>query len=169
MTGAEALQQHNSFDKSLVLAMVLLHELGHLHFGDVGSYGPVARLDLEEIASPSTAILNPEVRADRFASEIIDAAWQSQEMKGPLDTPYGRAFIASNIFRAIATGFNSFDLRRDPQGLLNNKPNASLFRATGNSHLNLYLRLLVMLQQLEPTDERFQELSWITSTQRNLR
>jgi hypothetical protein len=137
MSGDEAIEQHNSFDKALVLTLVFLHELGHLQFDDHGSYCDPARLDLAEIARPSTEILNREVRADRFATEIIQDAWRSEEMRGPLGPPYGRAFVSSNVFRAIATGFNSFDVTRDPQGILRGQQNPTLFRQSGYSHLNL--------------------------------
>ncbi len=161
MSGTEAMQQHNSFDKALVLALVMLHEVGHIHFRDSGKYVKPARLNLEEIGKPSGTITNREVRADRYATEILQIAWLSKEMKSPLYGPYGRAFISSNVFRAIATGSNSFDFRRDPRGILNGKPNPALFKQTGYSHLNIYVRLLVMLQQLDPAEDQMKELRWI--------
>lgn len=161
MMGKHVLGQHNSFDKALVLAVVLLHELGHLHFEDDGSYGPPAAFALEEIDRPSRAIANKEVRADRFASEMVNAAWASQQMKSPLDGPYGRAGIASNIFRAIATGANSHDFTVDPQGVFDGVRKPYVFRQSGYSHLNLYLRLLVLAQQINPSEERLNELRWL--------
>lgn len=78
--------------------------------------------------------------------------------------PYARASIASNIFRVMSNGFNSFDLRHDPQGVLDRTPKLELFRRGGYSHLNLYLRLLIFLEQLEPTEERRRYLELIEQT-----
>jgi hypothetical protein len=163
VAGSEALQQHGSFDKSLVVALVLLHELGHIWFGDNGSYGPPAHLELDELMKPSGSIANKEIRADRFASELLIKAWDSKEMRGPLPGPYGRATIASNIFRIVATGSNTHDLKVDPMGWLDKVRKLEVFRATGYSHLNIYLRFLVILQQLEPTGERASELSAVSA------
>jgi hypothetical protein len=154
LIGEDAVEQHNSFDKSLALSLVLLHELGHVKFGDRSSYASVSQLNLAELNRPSQLISNPEVRADAFASEVVRMGWASAEMKGPLGAPYGRASIASNVFRVMATGFNSFDLKNDPQGILNHKQNYQVFAQKGYSHLNLYVRLLVFLEQSEPTIER---------------
>ena len=152
LIGEDAIEQHNSFDKALALSLVLLHELGHVKFRDRSSYASVAQLNLAELIS------NPEVRADAFASEVVRMGWASTEMKGPLGAPYGRASIASNIFRVMATGFNSFDLKNDPQGILHHRQNYQVFAQKGYSHLNLYVRLLVLLQQSEPTAERLHYL-----------
>lgn len=161
LAGRDVVEQHGDFDKSVALSLVLLHELGHIRFGDRSSYASNAHLDIAEINKPSGAISNPEVRADAFASEVIRQAWASGEMRSPLLGPYGRASIASNIFRVMANGFNSFDLRHDPQGILDRKPKLELFRQDGYSHLNLYLRLLIFLEQSEPTEERRRYLELI--------
>lgn len=154
LIGEDAGEQHNSFDKALALSLVLLHELGHVRFGDRSSYASIAQLKLTELNRPPELISNPEVRADAFASEVVRMGWASAEMEGPLGAPYGRASIASNLFRVIATGFNSFDFKNDPQGILTHKQNYQVFAQKGYSHLNLYVRLLVFLQQSEPTAER---------------
>lgn len=67
--------------------------------------------------------------------------------------PCGRASVTSNIFRVVVTDFNGFDLENDPQGILDNKQKHQVFAQKGYSHLNLYVRLLVFLQQSESTDE----------------
>lgn len=162
LVGPDAFEQHNSFDKSLALALVLLHEMGHIRFGDTGSYAYSARLDLSEINKPSQAISNPEVRADAFASEVVRLAWASGEIQSALPGPYGRAEIASNIFRVIETGFNSYDYLNDPQGIMHGKIRYSVFQQKSYSHLNLYLRLLIFLQQSEPTEERLHYLTLIS-------
>lgn len=158
LIGEDAMEQHNSFDKALALSLVLLHELGHVKFGDRSSYASFARLNLAELNEPADRVLNPEVRADAFASEVVKLGWASAEMEGALGVPYGRAFIASNIFRVMATGFNGFDLKNDPQGILNHKQDYQVFAQKGYSHLNLYVRLLVFLQRSEPTKERLHYL-----------
>jgi hypothetical protein len=163
ITGPRALQQLSSFEKSLVVALILLHELGHLHFNDGGSYGPPARLNLDEMSRPSRDIANREVRADRFATEILEQAWDSHKMKGSIPGLFGRAVIANHIYRVIATGSNTYDFRVDPQGLLDKIVKRHAFNASGYSHLNLYLRLLVMLYQLNPTDERLADLQAINA------
>jgi hypothetical protein len=61
----------------------------------------------------------------------------------------------------MATGFNSYDVLNDPQGILGGKPRYELFRQKGYSHLDLYLRLLIFLQQAEPTEERLRYLKLI--------
>jgi hypothetical protein len=158
LIGQDAFEQHNSFDKALALSLVLLHELGHVKFRDRSSYASVAQLNLAELNQPAELISNPEVRADAFASKVVRMGWASAEMKGPLGSPYGRASIASDVFRVMATGFNSFDLKNDPQGILNHRQNYQVFAQKGYSHLNLYVRLLVFLQQSEPTAERLHYL-----------
>jgi hypothetical protein len=169
LRGSNAWQQYSSFEKSLVVALMLLHELGHVRFGDGGSYGPPARLALDDIAKPSGTIANKEMRADRFASELIMQAWNSGEMKGPMLGNYGRAWIASNIYRVITIGSNTFDLHIDPHGVLDKLPKLDVFRAAGYSHLNTYLRLLIILHQLEPTDERLSMLRAIDAMFESIR
>lgn len=161
LIGENALQHHTAYDKSLALALILLHELGHIKFGDGGSYGPPARLDLDELNRPSHMIENRELRADRFAFELVEQAWDSGEKTHPLGNLYARSRIAGQIYRVIATGSNSHDFRVDPRGLLDKIEKLEVFKASGYSHLNLYLRLLVMLHQLEPTDDRLAELQAI--------
>jgi hypothetical protein len=162
LIGPLAASQHSSLDKAIGLSLVFLHELGHLHFGDRTSYSSNKRLDLAEINAPSAAISNPELRADAFASEIIRSAWASGEMHSALPGPYGRAAIASNILRVLSTGFNLYDVNHDPAGLLGGKPNYALFAQSGYSHLNLYLRLLIFLEQTEPSATRRQYLERIS-------
>lgn len=163
MTGPMAAQQHPTFDKSLVLAVVLLHEMGHLHYGDQGSYDTLGAFDPADVARPSATIHEPELRADRFASEAIEQGWASHEMHAAIDGPYGRAIIANNLARAVAVASNSFDYHQDPQGLLSRVSRPQLFRQGGLSHLNLQLRLLLILQQIYPDLGRQQELAWIAS------
>jgi len=69
--------------------------------------------------------------------------------------------MASNVLRVIATGSNTYDFRNDPQGVLGGVSKPALFQQAGYSHLNLYVRLLVLLEQLEPNEERLDELRWI--------
>jgi len=163
MSGSLAVQQHNSFDRALVLAVVLLHELGHLHYGDRGSYDTPQRFMPADVGQPSTRIHNPELRADRFASEAIERGWATHEMHSAISGPYGKAMIANNLVRAVAVASNSFDLNLDPQGVLSGVQRPELFNQQGLSHLNLYLRLLVLMQQLDPTRERQAELEWIAT------
>ena len=164
LIGEGAAEQHNSFDKALALSLVLLHEVGHVRFRDRSSYASVARLNLDELNRPSAMISNPEVRADAFASEIVRIGWASAEIQGPLGPPYGRSSIASNIFRVMETGFNGFDLKNDPQGIFNHKQNCQVFVQKGYSHLNLYVRLLVFLDQSEPTTERHEYLEALVAS-----
>ncbi|WP_257169612.1 hypothetical protein [Bradyrhizobium sp. SRS-191] len=161
LRGEKAWEQYSSFEKSLVTAVILLHELGHVHFDDAGSYGHSARLALEDLTKPSSTIANKEVRADRFASEIISDAWNADEMKGRFSGAMGRSSIASNLYRVVAIASNTNDLVEDPTGAFDKVEKLGLFRASGYSHLNLYLRLLVILYQLEPTDERLKLLQRI--------
>jgi hypothetical protein len=142
------------FEKALVTAVILPHELGHIRFDDAGSRGPSARLVLEDLAKPSTAIANKEVRADRFASEIISDAWNSEETKGRFSGAMGRSTVASNLYRVVAIASITNDLVEDPTGAFDKVKKLQIFRAPGYSHLNLYLRLLVILYQLEPNDQR---------------
>jgi hypothetical protein len=152
--GEKAWEQYSSFEKALVTAVILLHELGHIRFDDAGSYGPPARLVLEDLTKPSAAIANKEVRADRFASEIISDAWNADEMKGRFSGAMGRSTVASNLYRVVAIASNTNDLAQDPTGAFDKVKKLQLFRAPGYSHLDLYLRLLVILFQLEPNDQR---------------
>lgn len=161
LRGKRAWEQYSSFEKSLVTAVILLHELGHVRFDDAGSYGPPARLTLEDLTRPSAAIANKEVRVDRFASEIISDAWNADEMKGRFSGAIGRSSVASNLYRVVAIASNTNDLVEDPTGALDKIEKLRLFRASGYSHLNLYLRLLVIMYQLEPADERLKLLQQI--------
>lgn len=49
LVGRDAVEQHGDFDKSVALSLVLLHELGHIRFGDRSSYASNAHLDIAEI------------------------------------------------------------------------------------------------------------------------
>jgi hypothetical protein len=164
--GKDAAEQHGDFDKALALSLVLVHELGHLRFGDQGSYSSNSLLDLGELNLPSARITNPEMRADVFASEAIQGAWSSREMHSILPGPYGRAAIASHVFRVISNGFNGYDLKNDPQGVFDRQEKYGIFLQKGYSHLNLYLRLLIFLQRSEPTDDRLHYLERIAARER---
>jgi hypothetical protein len=69
--------------------------------------------------------------------------------------------VASNLYRVVAIASNTNDLVNDPTGAFDKLEKLQLFRASGHSHLNLYLRLLVILFQLEPNDERLRLLRTI--------
>jgi hypothetical protein len=66
-------RQFSSFEQALMVSIILLHELGHIHYRD------------EDPASPNNkdakgAILSStekEIRADRFAIGQIRQAWKS--------------------------------------------------------------------------------------------
>lgn len=149
------IQHVSSFEQALLLAAVLLHESGHLHYKDTESTSPkAATAELKTLLRPSAQIDDVEFRADRFATEQITTAWLSNDDRPFPSFGFGRHGAASKVQRVIETISNSHGLRTDPLGLLKGQVNRAPFHVQSYSHPNLYLRFLVMLYQLEPKEQR---------------
>jgi hypothetical protein len=158
-------QHYSSYERASVFTAMLLHEVGHLHYGDSGSYAGADSFTSADFRSPTESVLNlpsekipdKEMRADRFAVEQIQKAWKGDETPF-LSLGQGRAGVANHLAFVINVSVNSFDYANDPWGYLNHRPQLNLLTGRGYTHLNLNLRLLIMLQQLEPTDAGYDAL-----------
>lgn len=143
----------SSYQKSGVLASMLLHEVGHICHGDSGSYTEpqtIKSVDLSTGGLPSapSSALNREVLADKFATDQIRQALDANDWQPGLMS-FSRSRIANHLFNAIQGAANTFDYYHDPWGAFSHKTHPDLYRVHGYSHLNLNLRLLIMQYQLE--------------------
>lgn len=151
VSGQTQMSQYSEYERASVLATMLLHEVGHIHFGDSGSYTTPASLTSVDLSSKASQPINPEVRADRYAVEQIHKALLSDDLRPFLNLGSGRWSVASRLLFVINIAVNTYDYHNDPWGYLNNQPRLNLFASKGYSHLDINLRLLLMLYQLEPS------------------
>jgi hypothetical protein len=140
-------RQFSSFEQALMVSIILLHELGHIHYRDEDPASPNNK-DAKGAMLSST---EKEIRADRFAMGQIRKAWKSgDEIKVP-GIGTSRWALANHMERVILSASNFHDLRTDPWGVLGHRPNLEIFHQTGYSHLNIFLRIHIMAYQIEGT------------------
>ncbi len=152
------LSQYSEYEQASVYATVLLHEIGHLHNGDNGSYTEAVALTAGEVAQGLNSAANKEVRADRFAVEQLQKALVENNWRPFLGLGSGRSSVANHLLYVINVAVNTYDYRNDPWGYLNGQADPGRYTARSYSHLNLQLRLLVMLYQMEPDASRREHL-----------
>lgn len=127
-----------------VLAFALLHEAGHIHFNDKGSFmpaGSLAEVDMVTLAiskqgDAANAVFdrNPELRADLFAMDSIETASRSSD-DAIWMTGANLSFVISDIT------WNQ-TLMRDPNFWGGNRPLVS-GPAVPYGHTDLEFRLRV--------------------------
>lgn len=126
-----------SVNLSKFLAIILLHEVGHLHFGDTGSYTGVGDVTVSGLNRVDNFGKDAELRADLFAAEQIREAGNigSNEFALGMYMRLTLSNIQSNVFRQRMFGdnFGSTTLR-----------SPKVFWDKGYSHPNFELRLLII-------------------------
>jgi len=75
-----AWQRYSTGERAAAIAVVLLHEAGHIVAGDGGSHGGIGD---DRVVNPSTATVRREVAADRFATTQIARGFHPTEAGGP--------------------------------------------------------------------------------------
>lgn len=135
-------EQHlkNPDDRPRLLAVFLLHELGHIHHGHGGSYADPGAMSLNTDATDQK---RKEEQADEFAVEQIRAGSQA-------DQPVPRFTSSSSV--GMALGMFSFNV--NTSALLQDfgGRSRSRFWDKGYSHPNFERRLLAMQHSLSPSE-----------------
>lgn len=142
-----------------LICLLLLHECGHLHFQDNGSYSAPAMIEPGDFFRPSTGVKHKELRADRFAMEQILAARGRPDLSFVRAAyGYGIDFVLGDLLRVVEAGASVFEFSVDPGGYFDGKPKPQLILQHGASHPNLALRLLCMSAVLNPYGDRMEML-----------
>jgi hypothetical protein len=149
-----AWQRYSVRERAAAIAVVLLHEAGHIVANDGGSYGGIGG---NRVVNPTAAAVRREVEADRFATTqiargLVDATVDKREL---LEGGRGRA--ANTLFYIVQLAWAAHDGR----AYMAANPAAAreeLYRPAEPSHLNLHLRFEVMQYDLEPSADRKADL-----------
>jgi hypothetical protein len=154
-----AWQRYSARERAAAIAVILLHEAGHLAAGDEGSYGGIG--DTPRGVNPTAAIVRREVAADRFATAQIARGLAARDFDNREYLEGGRSLVANKLFYIVQVAWAAHDLRAY-MSAQRDAARDSLYRPTELSHLNLHLRFEIMQYQLEPTDERRRQLqAWL--------
>jgi hypothetical protein len=162
--GVNAVQQYSKYERALAVAIVLLHEAGHLSNGDAGSYLPARSVDLTDLNPQLTGSANREIEADAFSAaqiNILDAAAEYFDSRslGPRN-----AQVAGGLRRVVEIAFSTYDYRRDPFGFLG-PSDRTAFLKHSYSHPDLALRFVVMRYKLNPTAANREDLVHVLERQ----
>ena len=129
------------------LALMLLHECGHLAAGDAGSYTPPVALSVDDLTATVNVSKSRELGADAFAVDAIRAA----AVPG---RPMERFMAATRLELALTKiSWNLATRRLLDEFAANALRERRLFLDRGYSHPNFELRFLVMNYRLQPTEE----------------
>jgi hypothetical protein len=128
------------------LALVLLHETGHLYHGDRHQNRGGAPFSLADLQKPSSQVQDPEVRADLFAVSQIRNALKPRTPP----TRFSAGLELGLFLPKAAWNLASQRLLGHFGGTTLHVP--ELFR-NGNSHLNFELRFLIMEYALHRSQE----------------
>jgi hypothetical protein len=154
-----ALLRYSEYERASVYAMALLHEMGHLRDGDSGSYTEPASITSADVTTGFDHSTNKEINADRFAVQQLRQALDADDWRSSPTGYPGRSNIANHVLNVLNVAVNTYDYRVDPWGALNGRRDLSSFSMRGYSHLNLQLRLLIMVYQLVPDPAKRAQLS----------
>jgi len=141
-----------------LVTVLLLHEVGHLHFEDVGSYRRPEPMKSVDFFRDSDQIANPEVRADRFAIERVLAFREGSHVCFEGFFGYNIDILAGDLHRAIRGARSAFEIPNDPFGAFDGLPKPLLLRKGSYSHPDLDLRFMCMDALLYPNDGTLSEL-----------
>jgi hypothetical protein len=132
--------------EAMMVATIFLHEIGHLYYGDSGSYTAPAYFKKDDLASPSKNIINKEVRADKFAVEQITNAFENKPTEDFVRDSAGitNNFIAWDMLRTIFAAARGHEIENDPFGIFDGKLKPTILSSSSYSHPNIYLRLYIM-------------------------
>lgn len=131
-----------------VVTILLLHECGHLHYGDTGSFtGPPAELNLTP-----TAAKDRELRADRFAAELLRKA------KADTADAFGirRVTAMTLMSEIILINFNFFGSRIVDLGATEFH-DKRVFWDASLTHPNLAFRMLNIAADMDPENQGAQK------------
>ncbi|HEY4641740.1 MAG TPA: hypothetical protein VII75_10380 [Thermoanaerobaculia bacterium] len=130
-----------------LLALMLLHETGHLANHDGGSYTPPSRLALDDVTATMNVDKSRELRADAHAIRAIREAFTPGQ-------PMPRFLAAGDLVRAVANiSWNLSSRRAIDDFAANALRDQRLFLDEGYTHPNFELRFLIMNDQLQSTPE----------------
>ncbi len=118
------------------LALVLLHEAGHFHYGDAGDYAKPQPLNIDTLVRDLNEGKSKELRADQFAGDLIRTAQLAAPPRGTDAADLSLALLNAswNLLHSRLIGnFGATGLRLP-----------SAFGDLNDSHPNLELRFLVM-------------------------
>ncbi|MGH9929696.1 MAG: hypothetical protein ACREA9_10800 [Pyrinomonadaceae bacterium] len=147
---------------SVSLAVMLLHEMGHLVYGDSGSYSAPASFSADELDQPSQTIQNKEIRADKFATEqIINGRSAGAKPVAEAVLAVSNDVIVGDMLRSVKSAVSSYEVDKDAWGIFDGKVKSVLLSNNSYSHPNLFIRFQVMDYQLDPTPERYERLKSI--------
>ena len=123
-------------DPTDATALILLHEAGHFRYGDAGDFAPSAPLQLDTLVEDLNNDKSKELRADRYAGELIRAAEADPppRITTALDLSLCLTHISWNLLHGRLIGNFGATTLSSPK----------VFRDNGDSHPNLELRFLVL-------------------------
>jgi hypothetical protein len=126
-----------------VLALILLHELGHLNNGDSTSYTNPGIIDWNSKVFERQLKDNQEYKADMFAIRQIQS-WKTASRISKVFLGLTPDYLSGDFYRALAYGRTEFEVNRDILGYSPGKRHSLNFQPNKYSHPNLYLRFLLM-------------------------
>jgi hypothetical protein len=127
-----------------VLAIMLLHECGHLHNGDSGSFGD----DASKLNIDATATKDREMRADQFAADRLRAA------KADMSSQFGVRSVTAMMLMSevMLINFNFFGARISNLGA-REFHDKGVYWDQSLTHPNLEFRMLDIAAEMDPQDE----------------
>lgn len=123
-------------DPSDAIALILLHEAGHFHYGDAGDFAASAPLQLDTLVEDLNTDKSKELRADRYAGDLIRSAETDPPPRATaaLDLTLCLTHISWNLLHGRLIDNFGATILSPPR----------VFRDNGDSHPNLELRFLVL-------------------------
>jgi hypothetical protein len=129
-----------------LLALMLLHEAGHLAYHDAGSYTPPAKLGIEGVTATMSVSKSREIRADAYAIRAIVEAFSPGQ-------PMPRFLVGGALVQAVTKiSWNLGTRRMLDDFAANALRDQRLFVDQGYTHPNFELRFLIMNDQLNSTE-----------------
>lgn len=129
-----------------LLALMLLHEAGHLRYGDDGSDSPSAALAIDDLTTTMNVARSHELRADAYAIGAIREAFSPGQ-------PMPRFLAGSELVKAVTKiSWNLATRRMLDDFAADALRDRRLFADQGYTHPNFELRFLIMNDQLNSTE-----------------
>jgi hypothetical protein len=144
-------------DFAPLLAVILLHEVGHIIDGDAGRYSPADEVDWDSVNNEDSISKSRELQADAFAAGAI----KRQLLLRPPPP-------AANRLREALTRASVERGRERPVAPFGQFPVSPtrLYWDAGYSHPNFDLRLLIMLNMIDENEQSRRKLSDFVSLRR---
>lgn len=137
---------HVEIEATALLTFALMHEVAHIAHDDEINERLMPAIEVEDLARPDT-ITHPEWRADMFVANRIKRA-----TRVPSDDP--DRFIDGNMLALQLTkmSFALFGKRMQDHFGAEATTLKRVMGDPGYTHLNIELRLLILMQNVFPTD-----------------